>query len=233
MSGNLDAEEIAKFDSLAGAWWDPEGPGRPLHDINPARFAYVTRRSELTDRQVLDVGCGGGILSESLARAGAHVTAVDGSHELIETARMHARMGGLEIDYRNCTADDLPGSHEARFDIITCMELLEHVPDPGALIATCASLLRPGGILFVSTINRTALAYGMAVVGAEYVMRLLPRGTHDYARFIRPAELARMMRAAGLTPSDVTGMRYNPFTHRATLCPSPAVNYLACANKPQ
>ena len=228
---NVDPGEIARFDRLAQRWWDPEGPSKPLHDLNPVRLAFVAERTRLKGAAVLDVGCGGGLLSEALASEGATVTAIDLSSELIETAKLHLLESGREVDYRQVSvealAEELPGS----FDAITCMELLEHVPDPAALLAACHRLLKPGGQLFVSTLNRTPKAFALAIVGAEYVMRLLPRGTHRYAQFIRPSELARWLRSVGFQLGDVTGLHYDPFGRRAWSGPGLDVNYLMSATR--
>ncbi len=187
---NVDPAEIARFGQLAARWWDPNGEARPLHDLNPARLGYVAERVRLDGAEVLDVGCGGGLLSEALASRGARVTALDLSPEVLEAARLHLYESGLKVDYREQSVESLAEQSPARFDAITCMEMLEHVPDPASVVEACARLLKPGGRLFLSTLNRTPAAFGLAIVGAEYVMRLLPRGTHRYAQFIRPSELA-------------------------------------------
>lgn len=232
LQNNADAGELAKFNRMAARWWDPDGESRPLHDINPARLGYITRRADLHGARVLDVGCGGGLLSEAMARAGARVTAIDLGSEVIEVARLHLLESKLEVDYRECSAEALAAAEPESFDAVTCMEMLEHVPDPAAVIQACARLLKPGGQLFLSTLNRTPQAFAVAIVGAEYLARLLPRGTHRYAGFIRPSELAAWLRAAGLQPQDVSGLRYNPLLRRARVGGSPAVNYLAHASKP-
>jgi 2-polyprenyl-6-hydroxyphenyl methylase / 3-demethylubiquinone-9 3-methyltransferase len=229
---NASQAELDKFDRLAARWWDPNGESRPLHDLNPARLGYVAARCELRGARVLDVGCGGGLLSEAMARAGAEVTAIDLAPELIEVARLHLLESGLAVDYRLSSAETLATEQPAAFDVVTCMEMLEHVPDPAAVIAACATLLRPGGTLVLSTLNRTPQAFGLAIVGAEYLLRLLPRGTHQYASFIRPSELAGWLRAAGMQLRDVSGLHYNPLTRRASVGGSAAVNYLACAARP-
>jgi 2-polyprenyl-6-hydroxyphenyl methylase / 3-demethylubiquinone-9 3-methyltransferase len=231
--GNVNAAEIGKFDRLAARWWDPDGESRPLHDLNPARLGYVAAQRELKGARVADIGCGGGLLSEAMARAGAEVTAIDMAAEVVEVARMHLYESGLEVDYRRCAAETLAAEQPASFDLVTCMEMLEHVPDPAAVIGACATLLKPGGRLVVSTLNRTPQAFGLAILGAEYVLRLLPRGTHRYGNFIRPAELAGWMRAAGLEPLDVSGLHYNPFSRRAWVGAGTGVNYLACAARPE
>ncbi len=227
MTLNLDPDERDKFSALAAHWWDVEGPCRTLHDINPCRYDYVAAQARLQGARVADIGCGGGIFSEALARGGAHVTAIDAAEELIEVARRHALAQATLVHYEAITAEQLAARQGAHFDVVTCLELIEHVPAPASLIAACASLLKPGGVLVVSTLNRNATSYVLGVVLAEYVLKLVPRGTHDYMQFIRPAELAGMARAAGLVTRDVRGMRYDPWTRRARLCASPAVNYLA------
>ncbi len=227
MTLNLDPDERDKFSALAAHWWDVEGPCRTLHDINPCRYDYVAAQARLQGARVADIGCGGGIFSEALARGGAHVTAIDAAEELIEVARRHALAQATLVHYEAITAEQLAARQGAHFDVVTCLELIEHVPAPASLIAACASLLKPGGVLVVSTLNRNATSYVLGVVLAEYVLKLVPRGTHDYMQFIRPAELAGMARAAGLVTHDVRGMRYDPWTRRARLCASPAVNYLA------
>lgn len=223
---NIDSDEIRKFSRLAGAWWDPDGDMRALHDINPVRCQYVLARAALPGARVLDVGCGGGILTESLAQAGALATGIDGSEELIEVARSHAKAAAVGADYQCTTLEQLSVAAGEEFDVITCMELLEHVPDPAALIERASRLLRAGGHLFVATINRTPAAYCLAVLGAEYVLKLLPRGTHDYERFIRPSEMGRWMRACGLVVRDLTGLYYNPLTRAARTGPKVTVNYM-------
>lgn len=228
---NLDDSELRKFSALADTWWDPRGPNRPLHDLNPVRLDYVRSQLTLAGAEVLDVGCGGGLLSEALAAAGARVIGIDASPEMIAVAAAHSRLTGFSIDYRAATAEVFACDHAARFDAVTCMELLEHVPEPGSLIATCAQLLKPGGRLLLSTINRTLPAYLSAVLGAEYVLKLLPRGTHDYRKFIRPSEIDRWCRACGLRLIDLTGMAYEPWLRRARLRGSVSVNYLACAER--
>lgn len=227
MTINLDPDERDKFSALAAHWWDREGPCRTLHDINPCRYDYVAAQCTLPGSLVADIGCGGGIFSEALARGGAHVTAIDASEELVEVARQHARAQATPVHYEAVTAEQLAARQARHFDVVTCLELIEHVPDPESLIAACAALLKPGGVLVMSTLNRSAASYVLGVVMAEYVLKLVPRGTHDYMQFIRPSELATMARDSGLTLRNVRGMHYDPLTRRARLCASPAVNYLA------
>jgi 2-polyprenyl-6-hydroxyphenyl methylase/3-demethylubiquinone-9 3-methyltransferase len=221
----MDAE-IRKFDALAHEFWDPRGAFRPLHALNPQRLAYVAQRSALERRRVLDIGCGGGLLTESLARHGAHVSGIDMAPAMIEVARLHAHESQLQIDYQLCSAEQLVAQAVSPFDLITCMELVEHVPSPAVLLAATARLLRPGGNLFISTINRNLRSFLLAIVGAEYLLRLIPRGTHEYARLLRPAELARLARAEQLTLCDVSGLDYNPFNNSARLSSDASVNYL-------
>jgi 2-polyprenyl-6-hydroxyphenyl methylase / 3-demethylubiquinone-9 3-methyltransferase len=228
---NVDDQEIAKFEALAHRWWDPEGDFRPLHDINPIRLAYVVERSDLHAGPLLDVGCGGGILSESLARAGARVTGIDMAGSPLSVARLHALETGIEIEYLAATAEVLAAERAAAFATITCMEMLEHVPDYASTVQACADLAAPGAQLFFSTINRNPKAYLLAVLGAEYVLGLLPKGTHDYDKFIKPSELAFAVRRAGLLVKDITGMRYNPFTRTCALSSDVDVNYLLHASK--
>ena len=229
---NVDAAEIARFQSAASRWWDPEGEMRPLHELNPVRLAYVERSGALRGRSVLDVGCGGGLLSEAMAVAGATVTGLDLASELLEVARLHALESGVSVDYRLETAEAHAQSHAGRYDMVTCMEMLEHVPDPGSVIAALARLVRPGGHVFVSTINRNPRAWLQAVVAAEYVLRLLPRGTHAYDKFIRPSELAAWAREGGLELVDVAGLEYDPFARSARLSSDARVNYLAHLHRP-
>ncbi|HHM04993.1 MAG TPA: bifunctional 2-polyprenyl-6-hydroxyphenol methylase/3-demethylubiquinol 3-O-methyltransferase UbiG [Gammaproteobacteria bacterium] len=231
-TNNIDPAEVAKFDASATRWWDPEGEYKPLHEINPLRLRYIQQRVDLAGRRVADIGCGGGILAEGLARAGARVTAVDMAGGALAVARLHALESGVEVDYRQMTGEALAQQEGGTFDAVTCMELLEHVPDPASLIAACAALVKPGGDVLLSTLNRNPKAYLHAIIGAEYLLKLLPKGTHDYAKFIRPAELARWLRAAGLELDDLTGLHYNPLTRRYRLGGDIDVNYLAHAQKP-
>ena len=232
---NYHQAELDRFAALANRWWDAEGPQRPLHVLNPVRLDYVKQRLPapgLHGQRVLDVGCGGGLLSEALARAGAQVTAIDLAPELVKVARLHGLESGVKVDYQVKAVEALAEERPGSFDAITCMEMLEHVPDPAAIIAACAQLLRPGGRLFLSTLNRTPAAFALAIVGAEYVARLLPRGTHHYDGFIKPSELAAWLRAADLQLEDVSGLFYDPLRQRARLSARTDVNYLACATRP-
>jgi 2-polyprenyl-6-hydroxyphenyl methylase/3-demethylubiquinone-9 3-methyltransferase len=235
-SVNASESELKKFGDLANRWWDPQGPQRALHELNPTRLAYVRSRCVLRGAAVLDVGCGAGLLSEALAIEGADLVGLDLAPELIEVAKLHlletqATQPSLRVDYRLQSTEALAAAQPASFNAITCMEMLEHVPDPASVVRACATLLKPGGRLFVSTLNRTPAAFALAIVGAEYVAGLLPKGTHSYAQFIRPAELAAWLRNAGLTLEDVSGLHYNPLSRRATLGRRTDVNYLACAVK--
>jgi 2-polyprenyl-6-hydroxyphenyl methylase/3-demethylubiquinone-9 3-methyltransferase len=224
---NADPGEIAKFEAMAQRWWDPEGEFRPLHDLNPVRLDYIEARAGLAGRRVLDVGCGGGLLAEGMARRGAEVTGIDLASGALGIARLHALESGLHVDYRLASAeqvaDELPGC----FDVVTCLEMLEHVPDPAATVAALARLVRPGGHVVCSTLDRGPKSFLLGIVAAEYLLRLVPAGTHEYARFIRPSELARFGREAGLELTDLTGMGYDPFARRARLTSDTSVNYLA------
>ncbi|MET0282576.1 MAG: bifunctional 2-polyprenyl-6-hydroxyphenol methylase/3-demethylubiquinol 3-O-methyltransferase UbiG [Steroidobacteraceae bacterium] len=226
-ASSADPAEIAKFEALAHRFWDSNGEFKPLHRLNPVRAEYVAARAPLAGAQVLDVGCGGGLLAEALARRGAHVTAIDLAPAMIETARLHAAEGGLAIDYRVQDAQDLARSAPHGYDVVCCMEMLEHLADPAAFLATLARLVKPGGAIFVSTLNRNAKSFLLAIVGAEYLLRLLPRGTHEYERFIRPAELALWARGASLTLQHTAGLHYDPFGDRCRLNDDVSVNYIA------
>jgi 2-polyprenyl-6-hydroxyphenyl methylase / 3-demethylubiquinone-9 3-methyltransferase len=229
---NSDPAELAKFNDLAHRWWDPNSEFKPLHDINPLRLDHIDRLAGVSGKQVLDVGCGGGILSESMAARGAQVTGIDLGEKPLGVAKLHLLESGLNVDYRAISAEDLAADQPGSFDLVTCMEMLEHVPDPARTVAACAALARPGAHLFFSTLNRNPKSFLFAIIGAEYVLKLLPRGTHDYAKFITPAELARMCRQAGLEPAGVTGMTYNPFSKVYRLGSDATVNYIIHARKP-
>jgi 2-polyprenyl-6-hydroxyphenyl methylase/3-demethylubiquinone-9 3-methyltransferase len=222
-----DPAEIAKFEALAHRFWDPQGEFRPLHHLNPVRVEYIASRVPMQGASVLDVGCGGGLLAEALARRGAQVQAIDLSPAMISTAQLHAAESGLSIDYRVQDAQALAQLQPHQFDVVCCMEMLEHLPDPQAFLGTLSRLVRPGGAVFVSTLNRNFKSFMLAIVGAEYVLRLLPRGTHEYERFIRPAELAAWARRAGLTLLDTAGLHYDPLNNRCRLTPDVSVNYIA------
>ena len=222
---NLDRTEMDKFASLAADWWNTNGRNKVLHDINPTRLSYISKAHNLDGASVLDVGCGGGILSEAMAKSGAIVTAIDPVSELIDIATEHARSSSLSIDYRNMTTKELAQTNST-FDLVTCMELIEHVPDPAALIEDCKSLLKPGGTLILATLDRTLLSYILSIFIAEYVLNILERGTHDYEKFLRPAELVAIARSQNLVANDVSGMLYNPLTRTAKLTKDPKVNYL-------
>ena len=228
---NADPAELEKFSQLAHRWWDPHSEFRPLHEINPLRLDWIAGLAPLAGREVLDVGCGGGILAEAMARRDARVTGIDLAEKPLKVAQLHLLESRLEVRYELASAEDYAARHASGFDVLTCMELLEHVPDPASTVAACARLLRPGGRAFFSTINRNPKAYLFAVIGAEYVLRLLPKGTHDYRRFVRPSELARWCRDAGLRTTEMTGMSYNPLTRRYRLGRDCDVNYLVCCAK--
>lgn len=226
-SDNVDAAEIAKFDTMADHWWDLEGDFKPLHDINPLRLDFIDARAGLAEQKVLDVGCGGGILAEAMAHRGARVTGIDLGEAPLAVARRHAAKSGKEIDYRWISVEKLADEAPGNFDVVTCMEMLEHVPHPASVVRACARLVKPGGQVFFSTLNRNPKAYALAILGAEYVLRMLPRGTHDYAKFIRPSELASWCREAGLEVREQSGLVYNPLTRRYRLSANDvSVNYL-------
>ncbi len=223
---NVDPLELEKFSQLAHRWWDPNSEFKPLHDINPLRLDHIDRLAGLAGKAVLDVGCGGGILSEAMAARGARVTGIDMGDRPLKVAQLHLLESGLAVEYRKIAVEELAAEQPQRYDIVTCMEMLEHVPDPASIVSACAHLVKPGGWCFFSTINRNAKAYLFAVVGAEYILGLLPRGTHDYSKFLKPAELAAYCRAAGLTPDRITGMTYNPLTRIYALDDDTSVNYI-------
>jgi 2-polyprenyl-6-hydroxyphenyl methylase/3-demethylubiquinone-9 3-methyltransferase len=224
---NVDPGELAKFTALAQSWWDPKGPSKPLHELNPLRLGFIESAVNLREAHVLDVGCGGGILSESLARAGARVLGIDLSQAVLDVADLHALEAKLKVEYRAIAAEELAAQQPASFDLVTCMEMLEHVPDPAASVAALAALVKPGGDIVVSTLNRKPVAFAVAIIGAEYIARVLPRGTHEYLKFIRPSELARWGRNAGLELLDLKGITYNPLTRAFRLSANTDVNYLA------
>lgn len=230
-NSNADQGELDKFGEIAHNWWDPNSEFRPLHDINPARLAWIDGHASVSGKQVIDVGCGGGLLSEGMAALGAKVTGIDLSERALGVARLHLYESGHAIDYRLIAAESMAAEAPAHFDVVTCLEMLEHVPDPASTIAACARLVKPGGQVFLSTINRNPKAYMLAVVGAEYVLKLLPRGTHDYTRFLKPAELARLCRDVGLDVLEVVGLHYNPFSRTATIDGETGVNYLLRARR--
>jgi 2-polyprenyl-6-hydroxyphenyl methylase/3-demethylubiquinone-9 3-methyltransferase len=230
-AANFSQAELDKFGALAQRWWDPQGPQKALHALNPARLGYVSERVVLPGSRVLDVGCGAGLLSEAMAQQGASVVALDLAPELVKVARLHGLESGVSVDYRLQSVESLAAEMPGSFDAVTCMEMLEHVPDPAAIIGACATLLKRGGRLFVSTLNRTPAAFALAIVGAEYVARLLPKGTHQYREFIKPSELAAWLRASGLQLEDVSGLMYEPWRNAARVIARTDVNYLACASK--
>ena len=229
---NIDPAEVNKFEELASRWWDPSSEFKPLHDINPLRIDYIRQRAPLRDRKVIDVGCGGGLLSEGMAQLGAQVTGIDMGEAPLTVARLHQHETGVQVDYQRATAEQMSEQNPQTFDVCTCLEMLEHVPDPASVIAACAKLLKPGGQLFFSTINRNPKSYLFAIIGAEYLLRMLPKGTHDYRKFIRPSELERWARSAGLVLKELTGMSFNPLTQQYKLGTDVDVNYLAWLEKP-
>ncbi len=229
---NVDRAEVAKFEALASRWWDRESEFKPLHDINPLRTNYIDRHASLAGKKVLDVGCGGGILSEAMAQRGADVTGIDMGEAPLNIAKLHALESGVTVKYQQIPVEQLADEMPAAFDIVTCLEMLEHVPDPASIIRACYKLVKPGGMVFFSTINRNPKAYAMAIIGAEYIMRMLPAGTHDYDKFIKPSELTRWCRAADLSVLDMTGMVYNPITQKYSLKDQDVdVNYLVATRR--
>lgn len=226
MTLNVDRAEVAKFEALASRWWDRNSEFKPLHEINPLRTNWIDQKVGLAGKTVLDVGCGGGILAEAMALRGATVTGIDMGEAPLAVARLHQLESGVEVDYQQCTAEQLAAEQPGRYDIVTCLEMLEHVPDPSSVIRACASLVKPGGHVFFSTINRNPKSFAFAIVGAEYILRLLPRGTHEFAKFIRPAELGAWSRQAGLDLQDIIGLTYNPLTKHYKLEQNVDVNYM-------
>ncbi len=223
---NADPNELQKFSDLAHRWWDPKSEFKPLHDINPLRLDWIDANVGLAGKKVLDVGCGGGLLSEGMAERGAQVTGIDLSEKALGVARLHLLESGRTVDYRHISAESLAAEMPGSFDVVTCLEMLEHVPDPASTVAACARLVKPGGQVFLSTLNRNPKSYLLAVIGAEYLLQMLPKGTHDYAKFIKPSELARHCKAADLEVAEIIGMTYNPFTQRYSLGRDTSVNYL-------
>jgi len=233
MDANVDAAELQKFGEMAQRWWDPTGAMRPLHELNPLRLDWIDRLADLAGKNVVDVGCGGGILAESMAQRGAAVLGIDLSTRPLRVAELHAIESGVQVVYREVSAEALADEQPGSFDVVTCMEMLEHVPEPAQTVAACARLVRAGGWVFASTLNRNPKAFMLAIVGAEYVLGLLPRGTHEYGKFIKPSELANYARAAGLEITQVSGMTYNPLTRRFALSADTDVNYMMALRKPQ
>ena len=231
MTDNVDPRELAKFVELAHRWWDPNSEFKPLHDINPLRLGWIDKCCTLRGKRVIDVGCGGGLLAEGMATLGADVVGIDLGDKALAVARLHLLESGLEVDYRAIAAEAMAAAEPGQFDLVTCLEMLEHVPDPASIVRACTALAKPGGQVFFSTINRNPKAYLFAVVGAEYVLKLLPKGTHDYGRFLRPAELARLSRDAGLAVEEIIGMSYNPLSRTYTLGRDTSVNYLIRARR--
>ncbi len=230
---NADPQELSKFGDLAHRWWDPDGEFRPLHQINPLRLGWIAALAALPNHDVIDVGCGGGILAESMAQRGARVTGIDLSVKPLRVAQLHAMESGVAVDYREIAAEALAEERPSSADVVTCMEMLEHVPDPGSVVRACATLVKPGGWVFFSTLNRNPKSFLFAIVGAEYVLKMLPKGTHEYAKFIRPSELSRWVREAGLEVHEFKGMEFNPLTKRYWLSGDTSVNYMVACRRPR
>jgi len=231
MTGNVDLAEQQKFDRIAASWWDPDGESRPLHDLNPARLAYIAERVDLRGAKVVDVGCGGGILSESMAAKGAVVTGIDVATKALAVAKLHLHESGYTVDYQNVTAESWSSQNPGSAKVVTCMEMLEHVPDPASVVTACANMLEPGGHLFMSTLNRNPMAFAVAILGGEYITRIIPKGTHHYDRFIRPSELCQWLRDAGMKVEEITGIHYNPLERTARTGGHVNVNYLVHATR--
>ena len=233
MSFNVDPKEIHKFEELASRWWDRNSEFKPLHDINPLRANWIDQRAEVAEKDLLDVGCGGGILCEAMAQRGARVTGIDMGEAPLAVGNLHKLESGVEVDYIKSTAEDFAESHPAAFDTVTCLEMFEHVPDPSSVVKACAAMTKPGGMIFFSTINRNPKSYLLAIIGVEYVLRMLPKGTHEFSKFIRPSELSQWAREAGLEVTEMTGLLYNPLTKTYKLSQTDVdVNYMICARKP-
>jgi 2-polyprenyl-6-hydroxyphenyl methylase/3-demethylubiquinone-9 3-methyltransferase len=232
-SDNFDLSELAKFEAVADKWWDKNSDFKPLHDINPLRTNFIDERASVSGKKAIDVGCGGGILSEELARKGAHVTGIDMGEAPLAVAQLHLKESQLDIEYLKTTAEDIAAKRNSQYDIVCCLEMLEHVPDPASVIQSCHDLVKPGGHVFFSTINRNLKAYAMAIIGAEYILKLLPRGTHDYEKLIKPSELSKAARDAGLVVKELTGMTYNPLSDTYKLGKNVDVNYLVHCQRPQ
>lgn len=231
-STNFDPAEQQKFDRIAASWWDQDGESRPLHDLNPARLAYIADRVELKGAKVIDVGCGGGILSESLAAQGAEVTGIDIAEKALSVAKLHLHESGYQVDYQHSTAESWAQEHSGSVTVVTCMEMLEHVPDPASVVSACAKMLAPGGHLFMSTLNRNAASFAVAILGGEHIARIVPKGTHQYDRFIKPSELCQWLRESGMKAEEITGIHYNPLERTARTGGHVKVNYLIHAVKP-
>lgn len=231
LKANIDPAEQQKFDSIAASWWDPDGESRPLHDLNPARLAYISERVELQDTDIVDVGCGGGILSESMAASGANVIGIDIAVKALAVARLHLHESGLQVDYQQSTAESWAEKNPGSARIVTCMEMLEHVPDPASVVASCADMLTVDGHLFMSTLNRNAVSFAVAILGGEHIAKVIPKGTHQYDRFIKPSELCQWLRASGMKTVEITGIHYNPLERTARTGGHVQVNYIVHAIK--